>query len=298
MAVRLAAFCLLLAALAACAGPGPYPSSAGDDVALHRTAWLPEGQPRAVLLVLHGFGDHAASVFGGPGPFWAASGIAVHGYDHRGFGGNRSRGRWPGADRLIADFAEIAAELRRSNPGVPVIALGHSMGAGVVLAGLGAGVAVDGAILAAPAIAGGDFVGPLARAGLWAVTAVVPDRRWTGDGVVRFRASDNTEALRKLAADPLYIGAPTAREIAGLVEIMDRASEAAPLVAAPVLVLVGERDELVPPDQVAAVAGRIAGLDALVRYPDGWHLLFRDLQAERVWIDVRDWVLGRTAKAG
>ena len=246
-----------------------------------------------MLLALHGYGDHGASVFGGPAPFWADSGIAVHSYDHRGFGNNASRGRWPGEDRLIADFAGAVAALRAQYPGVPLFVLGHSMGAGIVLAGLGEGVAVDGAVLAAPAIAGGDFVGPFARAGLWALVQVAPDKRWTGEGVVRFRASDNAEALRRLAADPLYIGTPSGREIDGLVRIMDRATAAAPSVDVPVLVLVGDKDELVKPDEVVTVAGRIPGLDRLVRYPEGWHLLFRDHQAEAVWRDVRDWMLAQ-----
>lgn len=279
--------------LAACSVGGPLPAASDDAAPLHRTMWPAQGRPRAVLLALHGYGDHGASVFAGPGPFWSASGIAVYSYDHRGFGHNASRGRWPGEAQLIADFAAKVEALRRDYPDVPLFALGHSMGAGIVLAGMGEGVAVDGAILAAPAIAGGDHVGPFARAGLWALVAVAPDRRWTGEGVVRFQASDNIDALRRLAADPLYIGAPTAREIDGLVRIMDRAAAAAPRVETPVLVLIGERDELVEPDAAAQVAAAIPGLDTVRRYPDGWHLLFRDLQAETVWRDVRDWVLGQ-----
>lgn len=280
--------CLLLAA---CAAGGPVPDAGAPDAALHRTVWSPPA-PRAVLLVLHGYGDHGASSFGDAAPFWAASGIAVHAIDLRGFGHNESRGRWAGEERLIADFVAEASALRAAHPGLPLVALGHSMGGGIVLAGLGEGADVDGAVLAAPAIAGGDFVSPFARAGLWAMTGLVPDRRWTGDGLVRFVASDNIEALRRMARDPLYIGAPSAREIDGLVRIMDRAAEAAPTVETPLLVLVGEKDQLVKPDQVVTVAARVPGLDRLVRYPEGWHLLMVDRQAPTVWADVRDWVLG------
>lgn len=245
------------------------------------------------MLALHGYGDHAASVYGGPAPVWAASGIEVHAYDLRGFGHNPSRGRWPGEERLIADVIEQAQAMRRERPGVPLVVLGHSMGAGIVLAALGEGLEADAAILAAPAIAGGDFVGALPRAALWALTGLAPDTRWGGGGIVRYRASDNDAALRALAADPLYIGRPSPREIDGLVRIMDRAAAAAPGVSVPVMVLIGEKDELVKPEQVVAVAQRIPGLDRLEVYPDGWHLLFRDLQGERVWADVRDWVLAQ-----
>lgn len=286
---------MALVLLGACTVGGPLPQTDGVDTApLHAVSWPAEGEVRAVLLVLHGYGDHAASVFAGPAAQWARAGIAVHGYDQRGFGHNPSHRHWPGVDALIDDLAAQIAALRAAYPDRPLFMLGHSMGAGVVLATLGEGAAeADGAILAAPAIAGGDRVSPIARASLWALAGVLPDRRWTGEGFVRFRASDNVDALRRLAADPLYIGNPSAREILGLVRLMDRARAGAGAATAPKLVLIGERDELVDPDDVVSVAGEIAGLDRLIRYPDGWHLLFRDLQAEQVWADVEDWILAQ-----
>jgi alpha-beta hydrolase superfamily lysophospholipase len=123
------------------------------------------------------------------------------------------------------------------------------------------------------------------------MTQIVPDRRFTGEGIVRKQSTDNIEVLRRLAADPLYIGAPSPREILGLVRVMDRAAAAAPSVAQPVLVLVGERDEFVDPDAVAAVARLIPGLDRLERYPEGWHLLLRDRQGATVRTAIADWIL-------
>ncbi len=293
--------------LAACAAggalaPANHPAVAAqvvqtiagsDGAPLALSVWPAEGRPRAVLLALHGFGDYAPSTFGGPAPFWAEAGITVYAYDQRGFGRNVSRGAWPGAGALIGDFAAVAAQIRARHPDIPLIALGHSMGAGVVLAALGEGRApqIDAAILAAPAIAGGDAVGALSRAGVWSMAKVLPDKRWTGDGLVRFQASDDIDALRALAADPVYLRNPSAREIMGLIRVMDRAAAAAPAVTTPLLVLQGEKDELVTPEAVAAVSATIAAPLTTVRYPEGWHLLFRDRQKVRVWTDSRDWIL-------
>ncbi len=38
----------------------------------------------------------------------------------------------------------------------------------------------------------------------------------------------------------------------------------------------------------------LAGPKTLILYPEGWHLLFRDLQAARVWRDVGDWMEARS----
>jgi len=37
------------------------------------------------------------------------------------------------------------------------------------------------------------------------------------------------------------------------------------------------------------VFARLTGPRRVIEYQEGWHLLFRDLQAERVWRDVADW---------
>lgn len=264
-----------------------------DGGSLALSVWPAEGRPHAVLLAVHGFGDYAPSTFSGPAPFWAAAGIAVYAYDQRGFGRNPSRGAWPGATALIADFGAVAAQIRARHPDTPLIALGHSMGAGVALAAVGEGRApqVDALILAAPAIAGGDRVGAVSRAGVWSMAKVMPDKRWTGEGLVRFQASDDIDALHALAADPLYLRSPSAREILGLIRIMDRAAAAAPAARAPLLVLQGEKDELVAPADVAAITATLSAPVRTILYPEGWHLLFRDRQKARVWADVRDWIL-------
>jgi alpha-beta hydrolase superfamily lysophospholipase len=83
----------------------------------------------------------------------------------------------------------------------------------------------------------------------------------------------------------------------GLVRVTDLAAEAAPQARLPALLLLGDRDEIVPNDRVEAVFARVPGPRETIRYEDGWHLLFRDLQAPRVWDDVADWALAREAPA-
>lgn len=294
--MRRAAVLAFAVLLAACAGggltPGERAETAAPDAPLAVSDWQAEDAPRALLLALHGYGDHAESVFGEAAPYWAAQGIAVRAYDHRGFGRNPSRGVWPGVDALIEDAADHAARLRAEHPDAPLFLIGESMGAGVALAAVGEGrIDADGLILLAPAIAGGDQVFPVARAAVWTLAQALPDRRWTGEGFVSFQASDDVEMLRRLAADPLYLGAPNAREILGLIRVMDRAAAAAPAVETPTLVLFGARDELLREAPVRAVAETIPGLVDFVVYPDGWHLLLRDRQKRRVWADVAAFLL-------
>ncbi|MEM7270981.1 MAG: alpha/beta hydrolase, partial [Pseudomonadota bacterium] len=111
-----------------------------------------------------------------------------------------------------------------------------------------------------------------------------------GEGVVEIQASDNIEVLRSMGRDPLVIGNPSSREFMGLIRLMDRAVAAAPGVEAPVLMLYGAKDEVTPEDPVRAAFAALPGEKSFRLYEEGWHLLFRDLQAKQVWSDVAAWM--------
>ena len=297
--IRALALVLLLAGCAA-GGALPQPEASGraaetipgaDGRPLALSVWGP-ARPRAVILAVHGYGDYAPSTFARAAAAWAARGIRTYAHDQRGFGRNPSRGRWPGAGVLVDDLVAVAARLRARHPEVALVVVGHSMGGGVALAAAPR-LAADGLVLAAPAILGGAALSPVHRAAAWLAAAVLPDRRISGRGLVRLRASDNDAVLSRLAADPLYLAPPSPRELLGLVRVMDRAARAAPRTRLPALLLVGQHDQVLPPDKVVQVFARLSGPRRTIRYAEGWHLLFRDRQAPRVWADLADWVLQR-----
>lgn len=298
---------LITLTLAGCAAGGPLvaPEASGiegpkltasDGSAVPVTQWGPEA-PKAVILALHGYGDHGTSTFSKAAEHWASQGIATIAPDQRGFGRNPSRGHWPGADGMIADAAAFTAQIRERQTCGPLIVLGHSMGGGVALAATARGAPTDGVVLAAPAIWGGDALNPFHRLLAWSVALFAPDERFSGKGVVRIQASDNIEALRALGRDPLYLSPPSAREMLGLVRITDRASDAAPIMDRPALMLLGTKDQIVPNRTVRGVFDRLSGPTKVIEYPEGWHLLFRDLQAQKVWQDVADWTLAQSGPA-
>jgi len=274
---------------------GPMPLAAADDdgpLVMHR--FLPKQHPQAVILALHGYGDAGDLTFGRAAAAWTPRGIAVYAPDQRGFGTNPSRRHWPGVDALAADAIVQARALRQRYPGLPLTVVGHSMGGGVALVAAGLGLDADGLVLAGPAIAGGEALGEVTRSAARILAAALPERRWTGAGIVRIQPTDDLEVLRAVAADPRHYGDPSSRELYGLVLLMDRAAEAAPAVHIPTVVLMGAHDQVLAPEAVERIARRIPGLTRYVLYPRGWHWLFRDRQSPRVWADVGDFALGVT----
>ena len=302
------ALLLMLAVfLSACAprlqppGPGPAePAIAADHLLMDDGAtlplrvWKPAGTPTAAILALHGFNDYSKA-FEEPAKPLMARGISVYAYDQRGFGETVYRGMWAGEKRMIDDL-RIAAELvRRENPARPLYLMGDSMGAAVVMAAAAADppVAADGYILAAPAVWGRDSQGPVQSGALWFAAHTVPWLTVTGEGL-HIQPSDNIEMLRAMWFDPLVIKETRVDALWGLTNMMDLAAAAAAGIDRRSLVMYGSREDVLPDGAVVAALRRMPPADAggpmVAVYPQGYHMLLRDLGAEAVLDDIAAWI--------
>lgn len=284
--------------LAGCATTPLPPFTSADGTSPVRD-WRPTGPVKAQIVALHGFNDHKGA-FDGFARFAAEHGVLVRAYDQPGFGEHAVRGFWPGSAALEMALIEQIRARRREHPKVPLYVIGESMGAAVTLAALARpdAPAIDGIVLSAPAVWGGKTLNPFYRGLLRLVSEVAPGLRLTGRGL-KIRASDDIDMLIALGRDPLVIKETRADAIAGLVELMDETWAAAPTIRHKTLVLIGARDQVVP---VAAQQRFVATLGSpacdVALYPEGWHLLLRDLQRERVWRDILAWVAAEPLPSG
>ncbi len=265
-----------------------------DGARLPLRSWLPEGPARGAILALHGFNDHSRA-WRLSAPLFTAAGWAVHAYDQRGFGAGPHPGIWPGHDALAADATAAARLIRARHPGLPLVLLGESMGAAVLLVAATAAdpPPADAYVLSAPAVWGGETMGRIGRWFLDLAAHTVPALGIVG-GSPFIRASDNEAALREMGRDPLVLKSTRVDAVHGLVALMDAALAAAARLEAPALFLYGEKDDLVPERAIAAMAARLPGLASGrqrgVIYPDGYHLLLRDSIRARVAADILAWL--------
>ncbi len=261
-----------------------------DGVRLPYREWLPDGPPSAVVLALHGMND-SRDAWEIPAADFARAGIAVFAPDQRGFGAAPDRGFWPGTRALVDDARAMAASLHRRYPHAHLVLIGESMGAAVLMC-LGTEPdppPVDGYVLVAPAVWGRAEMNVFLRASLWLATGVAPGFELSG-APVRKVASSNRDAIVRLSRDPLTIRRTRVDTIHGLVDLMDAALAAAPRFNAPALFLYGGRDELVPDEATAATWRMLPAGERRAFYPDGYHLLLRDLDRARPIGDVVAWV--------
>jgi acylglycerol lipase len=312
--IMLASLCLLQAACAVMQAPAGLAHKTPrleenvlivrDGLALPLRHWDAVGSnakdgPRAIIVALHGMSDYS-NAFDGPARQWAASGITTLAFDQRGFGSGPNPGLWSSGDTMRADLGDAVAAARARYPGVPVFALGESMGGAVVLSALAQPdpLPVAGVILVAPAVwARRDM--PLSyRGALFLAARLTPGLILSNSAarrVVSIVPSDNMEMLRGLGRDPLFQKQTRADALFGLVNLMDEA-RAAPeklTAAPPILLLTGARDQVIPHTATNGVIAALGGRVLVRRYAQGYHMLLRDLDGPAVNKDVGDWVQGQ-----
>lgn len=259
-----------------------------DGAVLPLSVWRPQGPPRAVVLALHGFNDYRQA-FAEVGTFLAARGVTTYAYDQRGFGATAQRGIWPGTERLVDDARTVTALLRQHHPDHPLYLMGESMGGAVAMSALAdAPEAADGAVLVAAAVWGRSTM-KLRRAALWLLAHSLPGLRLSGRGL-GITPSDNKMMLRALSEDPLMLKEARADALWGLVNLMDQAAASAPELRVPALVLYGEHDEIIPRRPICRMLSALAPSARVAVYPNGYHLLTRDLGAGVVLEDLATWL--------
>ncbi len=283
-------------------GPALEPGHAvmDDGGRLRLARWTPEGEPWAVIVALHGMNDSRAS-FRLAGPWWAEQGIETWAIDQRGFGESPGRGVWAGETRMVEDLRTTVALARARHPGAIVAVAGESMGGAVAIAAFASDRPPDAdrVILLAPAVWGWSAQGPLNSAGLWIAARAMGDRaveapEWA---VRALPASDNRLELFRNYRDPNSLITTRFDTLHGLVDLMETASRGLGGIQTPTLLLYGAHDNVIrarPMRQALDRAGDRPGLRTAF-YPDGWHLLNRDLQAEAVFRDVEAWLRDASA---
>lgn len=265
-----------------------------DGYVLPMKTWKQSGETSAVILALHGFNDYSNAFYAAAYAF-ANDSITTYAIDQRGFGATEQHGVWAGQDVMQSDLIVTVNLLCEKHAGLPFFLLGESMGGAVILSAVQRlqQTCVQGVILLAPAVWGWQAMPWWQTVPLRLLAHTMPELTLTGDGL-NIRPSDNDEMLRALARDPMVIKETRIDAIYGLTDLMQEAMVNSRALNMPALILYGENDEIIPSDAFCQMINILPDRDAaqwrLILYPDGYHMLTRDLQAEVVIKDIRAWI--------
>jgi alpha-beta hydrolase superfamily lysophospholipase len=258
---------------------------------LYRQSWLPSGDMRAGIVLVHGLGEHSGR-YGHVARHCRDRGFGLFALDHYGHG--KSDGHPGYVERFSVYLDGVRAlldDVRSAHPHLPLFLLGHSMGGLIAAALLPQHQSTfRAAVLSGPALR--SDVEPPAVV-MWIVrllSRIAPTVPMIGldpAGVSR-----DPEVVRAYVADPLvHHGKLTARLIAEMKKAMTATVAQAPDVRLPVLILHGEADVLTSPDGSREYHEQLASGDKTLKlYPGLYHEIFNEPEKDDVLNDMTDWL--------
>ena len=282
----------------------------------HASLWTPEGEPRAVVQIVHGVADYMGR-YDHFARYLADHGFVVCGEDHLGHGRTVDDGKYgyfgkkDGWTLVTADVRQLRQLMGEKYPGVPYFLMGHSMGSflsrtylcaypgtvdGCILSGTGqekaavvaAGKAVSSVVCA---LRGPDAVSPLS---LGSYNKQFAPNRTTADWICRDEAV--VDAYLK---DPFCTFEPTAglvRDMMGGLQYISSEKALSQMdPSTPVYLFSGDRDPVGGNGEgVKKVYGFFKDhgtADLTMKlYPGGRHEMLNEINRGEVYADVLAWL--------
>jgi len=236
-------------------------------------------EPRCIVLIAHGYGEHAGRYAHVAEHIARTLGAAVYAPDHVGHGRSEGeRALVTDADTLVDDLHGVAGGARAEHPNLPLALIGHSMG-GIIAARYAQRWPGELAalVLSGPAIGGNpDLVGLLDL-------DPIPDVPIDPATLSRDPAVGDA-----YAADDLVYHGPFRREtLQALVGAIGAIADGPSLGAIPTLWIHGSDDAIAPLEHARPAVERIRGENLEERiYPGARHEVFNETNRDEVLGDV------------
>jgi alpha-beta hydrolase superfamily lysophospholipase len=258
---------------------------------IYYQAWLPEGDVKAVLFVVHGLGEHSGRYMNHVN-YFVPLGFAVYGLDHLGHG--KSDGEREVIERF-ADYTDALTTYYRMvkgwQPGKPIFILGHSMGGLITCTYLLDHQAdFKGAIISAPAIKVGENISSMTITIGKLLSLIAPKT-----GVLALDAtaiSHDPAVVKAYADDPLvFHGKTPARLAAEMLKTMMRVTAETDKITLPFIVVQGSQDKLVDPAGAQMLYDKAGSKDKTLKMYKGlYHEVHNEPERATMFKDVETWL--------
>ena len=257
---------------------------------MYAKGWAPEKEPKAVICLIHGLGEHIGR-YEHVGAAFAEAGYALLGFDHRGHGRSSGpRGHTPSYDALMDDMASFIQQARERYPGKPCFLYGHSMGGNLVM---------NYSLRRKPDLAGVIATDPLLKLAFAPPAIKVALGRFMNNIAPGFTQASGLET-KALSRDPkvidAYINDPlvhdkiSARLFLGLLDGGQYAFDHASEFPLPMLLMHGTADRLTSAEasrQFGAAAPKFVTTELW----EGWfHEIHNELEKEKVLAKMIAWL--------
>jgi alpha-beta hydrolase superfamily lysophospholipase len=253
--------------------------------------WTPDTDPLGVVILAHGYAEHARR-YDHVAQRFGEGGLVTYALDHRGHG--RSGGKrvyLKNMSEYTDDFHHLVGIATAAHPELKRIVLGHSMGGGIVFAyGVEHPDDYSAMVLSGPAVFAQDAVSPVMITVAKVVGSLLPGlpvENLSADAVSR-----DPEVVAAYEADPLVFHGKLPAGIAkALIGVGETMPQRAASLTAPLLVVHGAEDKLIPVEGSRRLLECVGPIDAHLKvYPELYHEVFNEPEQALVLDDVVSWI--------
>ena len=257
---------------------------------LYRQAWLPDGVPIAVLIIVHGIAEHSGR-YSNLVNYFVPKGYAVYSFDLRGHGKSDGiRSYVEHFSYYLDDLKIFYDKVREENKNAKVFLVGHSMGSTIVLAyAVEHQSELNGLIVSGTTLKAGASVSKASILMAKILSVLVPKM-----GVASLDAnliSRDKAVVDAYVHDPLvYTGKLRARWGAELLKTMIKLQSQLSELSLPVLIMQGTVDRISDPSSSKMLFDGVGSKDKTMKLYDGfYHEIFNDPQRQEVFSDMEAW---------
>ena len=264
---------------------------AADGVEIYRQQWFPDDEPRAVVCLVHGLGEHS-SRYGHLAKRFTDQGFAVFAMDLRGHGKSAGTRGDLRVTQAVEDVDELLGQATAQFPGLPVFIYGHSLGGLITMTyTVQRRPEIAGQVASAPALDSElrDQRVKFALANLLGGVApgIILPTGLDADGVSR-----DPEVVAAYKADPLVHDKGSTGLAKQTFAAMDAmmAQSAFPV---PLLIIHGTADRLTVPEASKTFVNNVTGDVTLIEYDGMFHEPHNEPEQQEVFEDVHAWMESR-----
>jgi alpha-beta hydrolase superfamily lysophospholipase len=260
------------------------------NLGIYYQAWLPDGDAKAVIFLVHGNGEHCGRYMNLVNRF-VPQGYAVYGMDHIG------HGKSEGAREMVNVFDDYHGPLNTFynmvkdwQPGKPVFIFGHSQGGLIEVDYLLEHQAdFRGAIVSAPAVKVPSSISAATIMMGKLLSAIAPSAGVVGLDITGL--SHDQAVVDAYAKDPLvYHGKIPARLAAEMLKTMVKVTANFGKITLPLMVVQGSEDRLVDPAGASLLYEQAGSLHKTLKVYEGfYHEIHNEPGRESVFKDMEVW---------
>lgn len=261
------------------------------DFDIYWRCWLPESQPKAIILIVHGLGEHV-SRYDNLVNHLVPRGYALYGLDHEGHGKSQGRRVFVKSFQVYLDNLKTFQEMvNKGIPSLKVFILGHSMGGLIATAyTIQHQQKLAGLILSAALLKAGESVSSSTIMAARILSALAP--RMGVQALDSTYLSRDKTVVEAYDNDPLiYRGKITARLGSELFATMAGVEKQMSDIRLPLLIMQGSGDKLVSQEGSKILYEKAGSTDKTLKIYDGlFHEIFNEPERDKVFKDLDEWL--------